>query len=398
MTLWIFISLLSAIVLLAMIFAARGGKVAHGADAKTDGIRVDETENHFKLQLADIDANVAAGRLSEDDGQTARAELAREIVSHRAALSDRSSPSGVNLNRSLGWIVGLTGLVSIFLAIGAYLYLGSPDMLDTQPPQGQQLAGQNDSALSDFQTALARVEEQMVADPTDIRGWQVLGPAYMRLQRFEDAVGAYRKILELAPPTADAETDLAEALLMMTEGDANSEIMALLQSASERDATHVRSRFYLAAEATRAQKWDEAIAAWNELISLSNGQERWLETARNGLAAAMARGEPVEATRSENGADSSGLDTQPGDNTQPAGNASQSEFIRSMVEGLDQRLNTEGGTIEEWTRLVRSLVVLEETDRARLAYEKAAKAYPDENVRAELDMIAAEAGFLDSAN
>jgi cytochrome c-type biogenesis protein CcmH len=59
-----------------------------------------------------------------------------------------------------------------------------------------------------------------------------------------------------------------------------------------------------------------------------------------------------------------------------------------MVEGLDARLKSEGGTIEEWTRLVQSRLVLGEQGAAQLAYDAAIAAYPDPGVRVELDALA----------
>jgi cytochrome c-type biogenesis protein CcmH len=46
-------------------------------------------------------------------------------------------------------------------------------------------------------------------------------------------------------------------------------------------------------------------------------------------------------------------------------------MIRTMVEGLEARLLSKGGSVEEWSRLITSLGVLGDTDRAQSAYERA---------------------------
>ena len=48
--------------------------------------------------------------------------------------------------------------------------------------------------------------------------------------------------------------------------------------------------------------------------------------------------------------------------------------IRGMVEGLAARLEANGGTAEEWSRLVRSYAVLGERDKARSTLDKARQA------------------------
>ena len=91
----------------------------------------------------------------------------------------------------------------------------------------------------------------MAKNPADLRGWTVIAPAYMQMGRYADAVTALRKVIELDGPTAERETDLGEALMMSKNGDATGEPLELFRSAAARDPAHVRSRYYIASEATR---------------------------------------------------------------------------------------------------------------------------------------------------
>jgi cytochrome c-type biogenesis protein CcmH len=68
--------------------------------------------------------------------------------------------------------------------------------------------------------------------------------------------------------------------------------------------------------------------------------------------------------------------------------------IDAMVDGLDARLASEGGTIEEWTQLVRSRMVQGRMEDAQKAYDAARKAYPDALMRIELDVLAADNGLV----
>jgi cytochrome c-type biogenesis protein CcmH len=75
------------------------------------------------------------------------------------------------------------------------------------------------------------------------------------------------------------------------------------------------------------------------------------------------------------------------------GDDSQQQMIKGMVDGLSARLYADGGTIEEWTQLVRSLIVLNDIAGAQKAYDKAKLAYPAAFDRADLDSVAASAGL-----
>jgi cytochrome c-type biogenesis protein CcmH len=69
----------------------------------------------------------------------------------------------------------------------------------------------------------------------------------------------------------------------------------------------------------------------------------------------------------------------------------QQAAIRGMVESLAQRLDANGGTAEEWGRLVRSYTVLGERDKASASLGKARLALAkDQEALGRLDAIAHE--------
>ena len=257
-------------------------------------------------------------------------------------------------------VFAIAAAATALLAFGAYGVLGNPELpsapLAQRPPQ------------MTLEEAVAQIEAQLTRTPGDLRGWQAIGPGYMQLSRFADAERAFRRIIELGGVSADAETDLAEAIMMKQGGSAAGEPLVLLESAAKRDSQHVRSRFYLAGEATRAGNYESAVEQWNALLALAKGDEPWVETARGGLAA---------ATAGLNG------ESLPGN-----------DEIAAMVAGLKSRLERDGGTIEEWTQLVRSHLVLGQVAEAQSAYDKARAAYPDPMQRTDLDVLAADNGLV----
>ena len=115
-------------------------------------------------------------------------------------------------------------------------------------------------------------------------------------------------------------------------------------------------------------------------------------TARNGLAYAEAELNPPSASA----ASTSGPATAPSIAPPPAeapAMPDQSQ-IDAMVDGLDARLKAQGGSIAEWTQLVRSRMVQGRMADAQAAFDAARKAYPDPKVRTELDVLAADNGLV----
>jgi cytochrome c-type biogenesis protein CcmH len=351
MLFWLLAIAITAIACAALYYAAAGRTVnAPAEDAEP------MVEAHYRRQLAEIATDVAEGRMGAPEGEAARRELAREYVRQQGETRDSSRDK-------MRWLMPASLGAVVVLAFATYAALGHPD-LPAQPLTSRPEALAQNISIED---AIARVEKRLAETPDDLRGWTVIAPAYLQLGRYADAERAYRRILALSPPTADAETDLAEVLLAQA-GDAGSEeAIALLTSAAARDPAHVRSRFYLAGEATRTGDYAAAQMQWTAVLAMAKGDEAWVPVARQGLAAAEA-----------------GL----------TGGGGENEAIRGMVEGLSARLMADGGSLEEWTQLVRSRLVLGERDAAQAAYDAAVKAYPDPAARVALDALARDENLV----
>lgn len=352
MIFWFIAIAVTAIACAALLYAGRGRMVNVSATESADA------NSHFRLVLAGIDADLAAGKIGAEEAVGAKGELAREMLRAKTDVAPKVADE-----MGQGTLLAGIGLVAA-LALGLYALLGSPN-LPSQP-----LAERADVAAQgiDLNTAIARIEARLATDPGDLRGWTVLAPALLEVGRFADAANAYDRIIALSEPTAQLLTDRAEALLLAADGAGSEEAMGLLQAAAEMDPSHVQSRLYLGAELTRTGQYEDAARFWQAAIDLSQGNEAWLPAAQQGLSVAE-----------NDGVDTTALD--------------QAEMIRGMVESLTTRLYADGGSVEEWMQLVRSYIVLGDLPGAQTAYDRAVAAYPAAFDRGELDSMALGAGL-----
>lgn len=353
-----------------MLVVASLGALAWGLrtppHATGTGESPDAARAFFRHQLEGIDRDLEAGRLSADEATAARAELAREVMLHEKEGGAQKSGRG-------GRIIMLASLPVVAAAsLGLYAWIGRADLpalplAEREPP--------TQISASDIEAAVATVEAQMEQTPDDVRGWLVLAPIYMEQGRFAEAANAWRRILALEPPTADRETNLAEALILGNDGVASEEAMTLLRSAVEADPIHVRSRFYLAGQLTQSGQYEEAVALWEELLGLATGEEAWVDTARSGLVAAQA-----------------GLESGTLGQSEP--DATMDVMIRGMVDGLAARLYDEGGSPAEWIQLVRSRIELDGEDAALADLERGLAALSGQD-RLALEDFGREAGLME---
>ncbi|TGV50678.1 c-type cytochrome biogenesis protein CcmI, partial [Mesorhizobium sp. M2D.F.Ca.ET.160.01.1.1] len=89
-----------------------------------------------------------------------------------------------------------------------YVKLGSPD-LPSQPLSERLGKNPADSSVDEL---VARAEAHLAANPSDGRGWDVLAPVYLRMQRFADAAAAYRNAIRLDGDSAVRQAGLGEAI------------------------------------------------------------------------------------------------------------------------------------------------------------------------------------------
>lgn len=351
MIFWFIAIAITAAACVALVYAGAGRMVNSSPEQRP------ADTDQFRALLEGIDADLASGKLDEEQARAAKGELAREMI--RARKDIRSPVKG-----ELGRMPVIAGSVAVAaIAFGIYGQLGSPDM------PANPLAGRQDVAAQslDLDAAITSIEARLAQTPDDARGWSVIGPAYMQLGRFGDAANAFRTLMDLTGETPALLTAFAEARLSDPNTQDTADAIAALQKAAQ-DPTHARSRLYLAAEAMRLEDYREAERLWEEAIALAEGTEPWLPAARQGLA--VAQNDGVDNTLAE-----------------------QNEMIAAMVGGLSERLYASGGTIEEWQQLVQSYIVLQDLEKAQLAYDGAVAAYPLTFDRGELDSLALGAGL-----
>src|SRR5690606_30871374 len=84
---WLLAIAVTAIACAALYYAA-AGRVVNASGGPVD----DATTAHYRLQLREIDADIAAGRMGGAEGVAARAEMARELI--RLKAEGRAAAAG----------------------------------------------------------------------------------------------------------------------------------------------------------------------------------------------------------------------------------------------------------------------------------------------------------------
>jgi cytochrome c-type biogenesis protein CcmH len=338
-------------------------------------------------QLAELERDVARGAVGGREAEAARAEIGRRLI--RAA--QRAEPAAPPRRWRVLVVAGLAIIGLPLLAVTLYGGFGAPTLPDLPlaSRQSEPVNGQ------DLEALVARVESHLAQNPDDGQGWAVLAPVYLRAGRYGDAAAAFQNAIRTNGASAELEAGLGEALTGDAGGVVTADARAAFERAEALDPAAIRPRFFLALALGQDGRTDDAAAAWRAIIDSASGGEAWLPVARSQLAALTGETAPSPSDAVAPAAPAPGPDAGDVEAAAQMTPEEQAAMIGNMVEGLSARLASEGGTVDDWLRLMRSYVVLGRTDEARTALAAAKAAHPDAADVQRLETAAAGLGLTE---
>jgi cytochrome c-type biogenesis protein CcmH len=351
MMLWLVLALMTAVAIFAVLWplSRRGGNRG-GSDVAV-----------YRDQLDEIERDRAASLIGVSEAEAARVEVSRRLI----AAADAAQPASA---ADAPWRRRAAALIAlIVLPLGAaslYLVLGSPGL----PGQPQAARVDESPEHRSIAELMGRVEAHLEQNPDDGRGWEVLGPVYMRLGRYDDAVRAWRNVLRLLGPSAEREADLGEALTGQASGVVTHEAKEAFDRAAGLDAGNVRARYFTGLAAEQDGRPKEAAKIWRDLLAQAPADASWPDFVRESLLRVDpgAVSPPSGPTQSDVAAASEMPPEQ------------RDAMIRGMVARLAERLKQNESDVEGWLRLIRAYMVLGDKDQARAAADDARRALGSE--------------------
>jgi cytochrome c-type biogenesis protein CcmH len=324
----------------------------------------------YKAQLDEIKRDVERGLLPQGEAESARAEAARRLI---AVASDppQAPPPGGRLTRLAAAILIAVGLPAV--AFPLYARLGQPSIPD-EPLASRKPALETPGGI---EAAIAAVSARLAAKPDDGKGWAVIAPVYMRLGRYDDATHAYAEALRILGEDPLRRAAYGEALVAAAGGVVTADAHKAFDRALTEKPGQPEARYYLALAAEQDGKKADAIQDYQSLLADSPPEAPWRSVVNGRLAA--LEGEPPPAE------DAAAIPE------------AQRPMIEGMVNKLATRLASNGGSVDEWSRLIRAYAVLHEADKAKTALADARKALaPDAIAVASLDKLAHDLGLGDA--
>ena len=214
------------------------------------------------------------GILSDSEFDAARREL-----EHGLAIDLEGEPHATPDKATSPVLAVAVSAVLPILALGLYIFLGSPSLLEPPGvPATSDVNGQDQPA--DVDVMLAQLKARLVDEPNDIRGWTLLGNSLMSTGEYAKAVPAYRRLVALQPGNAERLVRLADALAMSRNGVLTGEPEELIQQALMLSPGHPQGLWLAGIAAEQRGAYADALVIFNRLLPLVSDQPEVLTEVR----------------------------------------------------------------------------------------------------------------------
>lgn len=353
----------------------------------------------YREQLRELERDLERGTLDGTEGERLRIEISRRLLD-----ADRAGA------RALAGRGPTLGIVLVLATLGAgfeiYQHLGAPGYGDlplrmrietteamraSRPSQAEAEAAAEQprpEVDAEFLTLMERLREAVAGRPDDLQGWRLLARNEGAVGNFSAAAAAQARVVELGGGDADDRAALAEAMILSAGGYVSPEAEAVLTEALATNREQPLALYYSGLMMAQGGREDVAFRLWRAALRFAPADAGYLPLIRASMpelaARAGVRWEDGPAPDQDEIAAMSELDPE-----------ARQAAIGAMVQGLNDRLASRGGTAEEWARLIAAYGVLGQQDRAAQIWSEARQIFTNDGELAVVRAAAQQAGVAE---
>ena len=360
----------------------------------------------YRSQLDEIERDVAKGTLAEGEAERLRTEVQRRMLDAAKAAPTAAPPRhGAQVFGLAAILATLAGAIWLYFSLGAPDYPDLPlskrlaladELYQNRPTQAEAEAAAPTSppvqADAEFLNLIEQLRSAVASRPNDVQGLTLLAQNEAKLGNYAASARAYEALIAAKGAAAGAMDYLgaAQAMIAAAGGIVTPQAEAALTETLKRDPENGLARYFSGLLFAQTGRPDRAFELWQPLAGDSNApySAALADLLPQVADAAGVRFTPPEAM-AQVGPDAAAIAA-----AEDMSEADRSTMINMMVKGLEARLLENGGTGEEWARLITSLGVLGESQRAEVALRAArATLAADPNALQMVDDAAKEAGL-----
>lgn len=366
----------------------------------------------YRDQLREVGRDLERNIISMDEAQRLKTEIGRKVLDADRRMSAHTT------RRRNGNALAALAMLGLLLAGTFALYLrqgqpGSPDLplarrfalaehaYNDRPDQAEAEAkapAMPAPKVDDGYAALVKdLRNAVAARPDDPQGLKLLATSEARLGNMIAAREAQQKLVDQLGDKASA-SDVLQLAALMTEaagGLITPDAEQVLARALQMDPRLPQGRYMLGLLQLQNGRPDRAFPVWRRLLEEGPANAPWNQPIRASISdLAWLAGQP-DYVPPQTTVDFPGPDAAQIEAAEDLPPEERQQMIEGMIARLEDRLAEQGGTPQEWARLIGSLAVLGQTDRAKAIYAEAQTRFGDTpEAIAPINAAAEQAGLI----
>ncbi|MEE9427540.1 MAG: c-type cytochrome biogenesis protein CcmI [Paracoccaceae bacterium] len=373
-------------IIAAAITALVGGALALSALARRGVVGgMGNDVQVYRDQLDEVSRDQARGVINPDEADRLRLEVSRRLLDADRNTQTGSGQISVSASPFLAGVMVLALFGGAFLIYGQLGKSGLRDLplatrlLDAENTRLNRASQAEAEATAptatvptdnpEHQELMVQLRAALKTRPEDLQGHTLLAQNEAGLGNFVAAHQAQARVLTIKGDGATANdfANYADLLALAANGYVSPEAEAAVDRSLALDENNGSAHYYRGLLEAQIGRPDLAFNIWRTLLEQSLPDAPWVPPIRAqiGFVAADA------------GIRYDLPDLQPGPSVgdvaaaQDMSAEERDTMIRGMVEQLSARLADEGGSAQEWARLIGALGVLGETERASAIWNEA---------------------------
>ncbi len=349
----------------------------------------------YKYQLEQIKIDLNAGKITTEEYENHNIEISRRLL-----RSSRSSAAEILVTtKSSNLIASLCFLFfTVFTISGSgalYLTVGGNGLTD-QPLASRQLTLQNEivrlsqseaeaESFSDTQTNLPEVNstkntekltrlvfqlKKILQDrPNDLKGHKLLVENSVRLGDFVTAYQAQNTVISILEDDASSVDygNYAELLIIAANGYVSPKAEKALTASLKSNKKNQISLYYYGLLMLQNEKPQIAFNIWEQLVIEGPQDAPWI-VAINSQLSELENQFDIRGSSNVPQVNESKINLLSEEKKAPSVDM---DMIYEMVESLSERIYNDGGSLQDWKKLIKSYGVLGKKDKVKEALKDA---------------------------
>ncbi|ARC88947.1 c-type cytochrome biogenesis protein CcmI [Rhodovulum sp. MB263] len=405
-------AVIAAVLTLTLIRGRRGDEPAAAYDLRV-----------YRDQLGEVERDLGRGVITEDEAARIRTEVSRRVLEADRKLARQSgsgqAPKALSLAAGIAVLAVLLGGTWItYSANGAPGYADQPltlrkaEAADYRASRMSQAEAEEQAPPmpglptpdAEHLELVKKLREVVAQRGDDLQGLVLLAHNEAALGNFRAAYEAQARVIALkgkAATAADYATE-ADMMVLAASGYVSPAAETALEQALNRNPQNGTALYYWGLMHIQTGRPDIAFRVWRELLNVSHAGDPWLPIVREQMSnLAWYAGDeryqlppmPAEPGAPGSASGPSAEDIEAAAEMTPE---ARDEMIRGMVARLSARMADQGGSPEDWARLIGALGVLGDSEQAGAIWAEARQTFAaDPEALATIRAAAQQAGVAE---